>query len=90
MIFDKLESEEFAVRVLRTHIETERVAATYIFSGSPESPREELALAFAAAINCGEGRRFESCPCVVCRRIESGQHPDIRFIGDDEARSLKI
>ncbi len=88
---EKVSQQEFAVKILTAHLEKERLSHTYLFSGEKESGKEDLARAFACALNCEEGKYFEICSCGSCRKGETGNHPDIKWIGQDmKQRSLKI
>jgi len=91
MTFDKIELQKFAVQILKTHIERERLASTYLIMGSRGSGKEEIAFAFASSLLCSGKKIFESCECITCSRIMSYNHPDVRLLGGDEkARSIKI
>ena len=81
MISEKAELQGFAVRLLRSHLEGRHPAHTYLFTGDAESGKEDLAFAFAAALNCEKGRAFEDCDCTSCRKIENHLHPDVRRLG---------
>lgn len=91
MFSDKTEAQEFAVRVLGGHLKQGRLAHTYLFSGEGQSGKEDLALAFACAVNCEAGRYFKSCECLSCSKTERGIHPDVQWVGEDaDAKSIKI
>ena len=64
----------------------------WLFTGPPGSGRSNVALAFAAALQCERGGCGE---CQSCHQIEVGSHPDVRVtrteklsIGVDEVREL--
>lgn len=90
MDWDSIHSQEFVVRVLRSHLVSKRVAPTYLFTGPAYSGKEEMARTFACALNCEAGHVFQPCSCASCIKIEKGVHPDVRRIGDAEAKSIKI
>lgn len=91
MISGKVQAQTLAVRILSAHLQKERLAATYMLSGSSESGGEELAMAFACALQCDSGAPFEFCECSICSRIRRYQFPDVRWVGMQEnARSIKI
>ena len=88
---EKIAAQEFAVRLLESHIKNERFASTYLLTGQKESGKEELALALAAALNCEKTIYFQACECGSCHKIEGGTHPDVRCSGEDpKMRSIKI
>ena len=90
----------FAHPLLLAHLETGRLAHTYLFTGPPVSSKNDLVLAFARALNCekkvpGTGLvpgtfLGDACGCASCGKIERGTHPDVRWFAEEEARSLKI
>lgn len=91
MLTNKIEAQDFAVRVLKGHLKEDRISHAYIFSGDEHSGKEELALAFGAALNCLEKKYFQECECNSCHKIAGKNHPDIHIVGEDEdARSIKI
>ncbi len=91
MLTGKIESQGFASRLLSAHIKAARVSHTYLFTGEAGCGNDELALAFACALNCLSKKTFQECECVSCHKIASKNHPDIHILGEDEdARSIKI
>ena len=90
--------QDFAVRILKSHIAKDRLAHTYLFTGGLGAaqrvgtrPAPTLARDFAKALLCEKNRVFESCDCVSCRKIENQNHPDVCWLGRDaDARSIKI
>lgn len=91
MFSEKIERQEFAVRILNAHLRDNRLAHTYLFTGIDCLGGEDLAYAFACALNCEKGNHFAECDCVQCRKIENNAHPDVRRLGmDPQVRSIKI
>lgn len=85
-----LEMQDFAVRLLRSHIETGRLSHAYLFTGQ-NTPKAELALAFAAAVNCEKKRSFTDCDCGSCHKLANQNHPDVKVLGEDlKLKSIKI
>ena len=93
--------------LLLSHLKRDRVAHAYLFSGPDTAANEALALQFARALNCENGAPhvgahdanvgavreppLQQCDCNPCRRISGGNHPDVRWFGEDpKARSIKI
>ena len=82
--------EEFAIRVLKSHVAHARVAHTYLFTGRQQG-KADLVRDFARALLCEKKRSFEECDRGRCRKISNGNHPDVRWVGQDtEERSIKI
>lgn len=76
---------------LSMQIKRDRLAATYLFTGQELEKKKALATAFARALNCEEKSFHTSCECSTCRRIESGNYPDVKWYGaDEETNSIKI
>ena len=91
MFSEKIEAQDFAVRLLKSHIQKKRLAHTYLFTGQKQSGKEEAAIAFARALNCQKERYFESCNCDSYRKAEAGNHPDLHILGEDlKVKTLKI
>ena len=82
---------EAAVQFLAGAIARGRVAHAYLFGGPAQSGKRTLALAFARALLCaqpsGDPGALEPCGrCLHCRRIASGNHPDVRLVEPEEER----
>lgn len=91
MLTGKIEAQGFAVRLLIAHIKSSRVSHTYLFTGDYGCGNADLALAYAAALNCLSKNYFQECECISCHKIAEKNHPDIHIVGEDEeARSIKI
>lgn len=61
-------------------IQSKRFAHAYIFHADESTPKTEIALQFAKAINCKE-HRLDACDqCTTCMQIEHGNHPDVMII----------
>jgi len=72
-------------------IKAKKWATTYIFTGKELERKKALAIAFARALNCSHQPFQVSCDCITCKKIEAGNHPDVKWYGaDEEANSIKI
>ena len=90
MLPAELDTQEFALHILRTHLQQDRLAHTYLFSGGGRLAQEALALVFAAMVNTAD-QGEESAKASILRRIQEGNHPDVHWLGKDEKeRSIKI
>ncbi len=98
-------TQKLAARILQSHIQGNRVASAYIFSGQGESSdsaemagerhsadiKEEFAVAFAYALESGDPKLFHAADGTLLQRIWKRGYPDVRWLGDDtSARSIKI
>jgi DNA polymerase III subunit delta' len=83
MPFSDVAGQETAIAVLRRSISMGRVAHAYLFSGIEGCGKKKTALAFVQAVFCG---KEEACGvCSSCRKIASGQHPDLHMLEPDGA-----
>ncbi len=72
-------------------VERRKWATTYLFIGKELERKKALAIAFARALNCSDQPFRVSCACAICKKIEAGNHPDVKWYGaDEEANSIKI
>jgi DNA polymerase III subunit delta' len=74
---------------LKNIIKSGRIANAYIFAGPSNIGKEFVAINFAKALNCKEANGDCCDKCVSCRRINDGNHTDVRLIKPDGAK-LKI
>lgn len=89
--FGKIKAQSLAVRILKTHLETQSLASTYLVTGQPASGKEDIAEAFSRALLCQNKNWFQDCACQSCAKVTNQQHPDVRWIGTDPSvRSIKI
>ncbi len=77
-----------AIDLLQRQRETERVPQALLIVGPPNVGKSTLARFFAQILNC-QGQIKPCQVCLACRKIISGNHPDIRIF-DDEDETLKI
>lgn len=75
-------------------IRTGRLAHAYLFSGPQGIGKSETALSIAKRINCEvkcDVRQEEPCDrCPSCRKIKSGNHPDVFVLDTGDEQSIKI
>lgn len=79
------------VTQLQNAVVSERVAGAYLFAGVQGVGKETVAFYYANLILC-EQRTEQNSPCGecrACRKIKSGNHPDLRIIRPDGAQ-IKI
>ncbi|HWQ13385.1 MAG TPA: DNA polymerase III subunit delta' [Roseiflexaceae bacterium] len=72
---------EWAVDFLRRSIAGGRAAHAYLLSGPQGVGKSLLAQRLAQALNCEAGDAGPCLACRACRRIERGNHPDVRSAG---------
>ena len=67
-----------------------RLAHAYLLVGPQDSGKTQTALSVAQMVNC-ESETSQPCgECGPCRKIGSGNHPDVHVLGNDEMDSIKI
>ncbi len=67
-----------------------RLAHAYLLVGPQDSGKTQTALSLAQLVNC-ESETVKPCgECGPCRKIASGNHPDVHVIGNNEMDSIKI
>ncbi|OYD57023.1 DNA polymerase III subunit delta' [Fictibacillus aquaticus] len=85
-----LETQERAVKTIKNSIKKDRLAHAYIFEGPRGTGKTAVAKETAKAFLCLEAIDGEACgQCRNCRRIDSGNHPDVHVIQPD-GQSIKI
>ncbi|MDI9569588.1 MAG: DNA polymerase III subunit delta' [Pseudomonadota bacterium] len=62
-----------------------RLAHAYLFHGRDGIGKQEVAKAFAAAVLCGKGQPTPCDACVACKKVQSGNHPDLIILKPDGA-----
>ena len=83
MPFSDVIGQDRVVSVLSRSIALGRVSHAYLFSGIEGCGKRKTALAFVQAVFCG---REEACGvCSSCKKVASGQHPDLHLIEPDGA-----
>jgi DNA polymerase-3 subunit delta' len=94
MPFKGIAGHSGPIATIRRILGSGRVAHAYLFSGPEGIGKKKVATAFIEALFCGKA---EGCgECISCRKILSGNHPDIhtlepdgQFIKVDQVRGLQ-
>ena len=84
--WNELENKQPQVyQMLRNSIQKNRVAHAYLFQGERATGKKDAAILLAKSIFCEEANAGElACnACTNCRRISSGNHPDVHMIEPD-------
>lgn len=86
---DILERQPTAATILLNGIKNDRLAHAYLLSGPRGVGKRETAMHLARTFFCKERESAEPCGhCTDCKRIESGNHPDLTLI-QPEGKSVK-
>jgi DNA polymerase-3 subunit delta' len=83
MSFSSIYGQEGPIAVLRNAIGNKRVPHAFLFYGAEGIGKRTTALVFAKALNCKEGGTDACDACASCRKIDSGNHPDVLIIKPD-------
>ena len=67
-----------------------RLAHAYLLVGPRDSGKTQTALSLAQLVNCENETQKPCGQCAACRKIVSGNHPDVHVIENDEMDSIKI
>jgi len=94
MPFAEIAGHANAINAIKRILNSGRVAHAYLFSGPDGVGKKKVATAFIEALFC---EKREGCgACISCRKIASGNHPDIhtlepdgQFIKVDQVRALQ-
>lgn len=78
------------VKLLKNSIKKQRLAHAYIFEGAHGTGKMAVATALAKTFLCRNAEDGNPCEnCTNCKRITSGNHPDVHIISPD-GQSIKI
>lgn len=95
MPFSNIYGHEREIALLNNSLAMNRVAQSYLFYGMAGLGKKTAALAFARALNCLATEMESGEPCLSCRKIASGNHPDVlrvapqgRFIRIEDIREV--
>lgn len=78
------ETQPNAAKILTNSFKKDRLAHAYLFEGNKGAGKKQAAFTLAKSYFCGSPDGVEPCGrCSDCRRIASGNHPDVHFIAPD-------
>ncbi|WP_096186132.1 DNA polymerase III subunit delta' [Evansella halocellulosilytica] len=91
MSWERLEgTQPTVVKMLTNSLKKNRLAHAYLFEGSRGTGKKEVAIELAKSFFCIDKDGVEPChTCTECKRIDSGNHPDVHYIRPD-GQSIKV
>ncbi|MFH1854449.1 MAG: DNA polymerase III subunit delta' [Candidatus Omnitrophota bacterium] len=91
MSFENIIGQDTAIKALKGIIAQSQLVGSYLFIGPDGVGKRTAAIALAKAVNCARETRNDTCDCASCRKIDSGNHPDVFVIThEDKSTSIKI
>lgn len=85
-----LETQEKVVKIITNSIKKQRLSHAYLFEGAKGTGKRQVAFQLAKTFLCEEKEGVHACEnCPNCKRISSGNHPDVHVIEPD-GQSIKI
>ncbi|WP_347548168.1 DNA polymerase III subunit delta' [Pseudalkalibacillus hwajinpoensis] len=84
------ERQPTVVRMVMNSFQKDRLSHAYLFDGGAGTGKKDLAVHIAKTYFCQERVGIDPCQtCKDCKRIDSGNHPDLHLIEPD-GQSIKI
>lgn len=72
------------LKMIKNSFMKQRVAHAYLYEGSKGTGKRDIAFLFAKIFFCQDLKEYKPCnKCSNCKRIESGNHPDVHVIEPD-------
>lgn len=91
MSLSDIRDQEVPLRLLRNILKQNRVPNGLLFWGPEGVGKRFTALEMAKAINCTAGKGDACDHCLSCRKIMSGNHPDVKIISPSgKARIINV
>jgi DNA polymerase III subunit delta' len=82
--------QPLASRIILNSIKKDRISHAYLLQGERGTGKEAIALLIAKGLFCENNSVSDPClHCNACKRIDSGNHPDVHWIEPD-GQSIKI
>lgn len=83
MPFSEIIGHDHNIKLLQRSIERGRLHHAYIFSGPEGIGKKLTAISLAKTLNCLEMETDSCGRCIPCRKIEEGNHPDVKIVEAD-------
>lgn len=84
------EIQPLASKIITNSIKKDRISHAYLIQGERGTGKEAIALLLVKGLFCSDKINIDPCnECLECKRIDSGNHPDVHWIEPD-GQSIKI
>jgi DNA polymerase-3 subunit delta' len=80
MGFSAIRDQEVPLRLLRNMLRRGRIPNGMLFWGPGGVGKRLTAVEFAKAVNCRGGGDDACDRCLSCRKVDSGNHPDVKIV----------
>ncbi len=80
MSWSKVIGQDRVKELLKRAIANHQIAHAYLFYGGEGIGKDAMAIEFARTLHCFTGSTEACDRCQSCKKIETLQHPDVRFI----------
>ncbi len=91
MSLSDIQDQEVPLRLLRNILQQNRVPNGLLFWGPEGVGKRYAAMELAKAINCKDGNGDACDQCLSCRKINSGNHPDVKIIAPSgKVRNINV
>ena len=80
MSFTTIKDQDNALRLLRNVLLKRRIPSGMLFWGPDGVGKRLVAIEMAKAVNCVSSSSDACDVCLSCRKVKSGNHPDIRLV----------
>ncbi|MBP3313051.1 MAG: DNA polymerase III subunit [Oscillospiraceae bacterium] len=75
---------------LSTAISAGKISHSYLLCGPEGAGKRTLARLMAAAMQCVDSGDVPCGTCAQCRKVFSGNHPDVIFVDDEEKKNVSV
>lgn len=83
--FKNVVGHEQVIEHMQNAIQYKKVSHAYILNGENGTGKKLLANVFAKALQCQAGESDSCGTCTSCLQVDSGNHPDIKYITHEKA-----
>ena len=88
--FDAVVGHERVKEYLKNAIAMDKISHAYIINGPDGIGKKTIASVFAQALQCEEGQAQPCGKCHSCIQAQSGNQPDIIWVGHEKAASIGV